>query len=79
MADGTYATETAYSSAANARLDAVRAAAKPPLRGGYYDIDARMLMRLITDDMVNSALVAGRFLHRRGVSLNSDQARPPIL
>ena len=33
LADGTYATETAYSSAATARLEAVKAAAKPPLRG----------------------------------------------
>ncbi|KAF8636776.1 hypothetical protein AX16_010977 [Volvariella volvacea WC 439] len=32
LADGTYATETAYSSAATARLEAVKAAAKPPLR-----------------------------------------------
>jgi coatomer subunit beta len=33
LADGTYATETVYSStAANARLEQVRAAAKPPLR-----------------------------------------------
>ncbi|KAF6753335.1 coatomer beta subunit, partial [Ephemerocybe angulata] len=32
LADGTYATETAYSSSANAKLEAVKAAAKPPLR-----------------------------------------------
>ncbi|KAF9055737.1 coatomer protein [Panaeolus papilionaceus] len=32
LADGTYATETAYSSAGAARLEAVKAAAKPPLR-----------------------------------------------
>ena len=32
LADGTYATETVYSSNANARLEAVKAAAKPPLR-----------------------------------------------
>lgn len=32
LADGTYATETAYSSAAPARLEAVKAANKPPLR-----------------------------------------------
>ncbi|KAJ7837055.1 coatomer protein [Mycena olivaceomarginata] len=32
LADGTYATETAYSSTTTARLEAVRAAAKPPLR-----------------------------------------------
>ena len=32
LADGTYATETAFTSVSNARLEAVRAAAKPPLR-----------------------------------------------
>ncbi|KAF8890105.1 coatomer protein [Infundibulicybe gibba] len=32
LADGTYATETAYSSTTTARLEAVKAAAKPPLR-----------------------------------------------
>jgi coatomer subunit beta len=41
LADGTYATETAYSSAAPARLEAVKAANKPPLRSlswslGFY-------------------------------------------
>ena len=32
LADGTYATETAYTSTTAARLEAVKAAAKPPLR-----------------------------------------------
>lgn len=32
LADGTYATETAYSSTAAARLEAVQSATKPPLR-----------------------------------------------
>ena len=32
LADGTYATETAFTSASNARLEAVKSAAKPPLR-----------------------------------------------
>ena len=32
LADGTYATETAFTSMASARLEAVKAAAKPPLR-----------------------------------------------
>ncbi|KAF9786768.1 coatomer protein [Thelephora terrestris] len=41
LADGTYATETAFTSASNARLEAVKAAAKPPLRtlilgGDFY-------------------------------------------
>ena len=33
LADGTYATETAFTSTATAKLEAVKAAAKPPLRG----------------------------------------------
>jgi coatomer subunit beta len=33
LADGTYATETAYTSTAAVRLEAVKAASKPPLRG----------------------------------------------
>ena len=32
LADGTYATETAFTSMSTARLEAVKAAAKPPLR-----------------------------------------------
>ena len=35
LADGTYATETAFTSVSNARLEAVKAAAKPPLRSEY--------------------------------------------
>lgn len=38
LQDGTYATETAFSSTstAAARLEAVKAAAKPPLRGAIF-------------------------------------------
>ncbi|KAI0830758.1 coatomer protein [Trametes gibbosa] len=41
LADGTYATETAYTSISSARLEAVKAASKPPLRalllgGDFY-------------------------------------------
>lgn len=32
LADGTYATETAYTNATSAKLEAVKAASKPPLR-----------------------------------------------
>jgi len=32
LADGTYATETAFTGVTSARLEAVKAAAKPPLR-----------------------------------------------
>lgn len=40
LADGTYATETAYTSTTTARLEAVKAAAKPPLRSEstLYDL-----------------------------------------
>ena len=36
LADGTYATESAYTSTSAARLDAVKAAAKPPLRSEFF-------------------------------------------
>jgi coatomer subunit beta len=35
LADGTYATESAYTSTTTARLEAVKAAAKPPLRSMF--------------------------------------------
>jgi vesicle coat complex subunit len=35
LADGTYATESAYTSTTTARLEAVKAAAKPPLRSTF--------------------------------------------
>lgn len=38
LADGTYATETAFTSLSSARLEAVKAAAKPPLRSESYFI-----------------------------------------
>jgi hypothetical protein len=38
LQDGTYATETVYSSSAAARLEAVKAAAKPPLRCKFWSI-----------------------------------------
>lgn len=46
LADGTYATESAYTSSSSARLEAVKAAAKPPLRSTSL-IDARGLINLI--------------------------------
>lgn len=36
LADGTYATETAYTSTSAAKLEAVKAAAKPPLRSEQF-------------------------------------------
>lgn len=38
LADGTYATESAYTSTSAARLEAVKAAVKPPLRSEWYGI-----------------------------------------
>lgn len=37
LADGTYATETAFTSVSSARLEAVKAAAKPPLRSKRFN------------------------------------------
>jgi len=45
LEDGTYATETAMSSAAAARLEAVKKASKPPLRG---EPDRRYPLFLLT-------------------------------
>jgi coatomer subunit beta len=39
LADGTYATETAFTSGATAKLEAVKAAAKPPLRSDFAPIE----------------------------------------
>ena len=39
LADGTYATETAFTSVSNARLEAVKAAAKPPLRSKQIRVE----------------------------------------
>ena len=38
LADGTYATESAYTSTTTARLEAVKAAAKPPLRSEFLSV-----------------------------------------
>ena len=38
LADGTYATESAYTSTTTARLEAVKAAAKPPLRSEFLSL-----------------------------------------
>lgn len=55
LADGTYATETAYTSAGSARLEAVKAASKPPLRGVCLAHPSRL--NLFKD--VLSALILG--------------------
>ncbi|KAG2067188.1 Coatomer, beta subunit [Suillus decipiens] len=62
LADGTYATETAYTSANSARLEAVKTASKPPLRalilGGDFftgSVLASALTKLVLrfDDLTN--------------------------
>ncbi|KAJ3485247.1 hypothetical protein NLI96_g5074 [Meripilus lineatus] len=66
LADGTYATETAFTSSSNARLEAVKAAAKPPLRtlllGGDF----------FTGSVLSSALTK---LVLRHSELSSDKKR----
>ena len=44
LADGMYATQTAYMSMSTTRLEAVKAAAKSPLRSGGHDTEPRILM-----------------------------------
>lgn len=58
LADGTYATETAFTSAAAARLEAVKAAAKPPLRS------ASVLMFLYVDALTISSFVGSSYSRR---------------
>ncbi|KAL6307672.1 coatomer protein [Sparassis latifolia] len=70
LADGTYATETAFTSMSNARLEAVKAAAKPPLRtlilGGDF----------FTGSVLSSALTK---LVLRYSELSSDQRKSNAL
>lgn len=47
LADGTYATETALSSAAAARLEAVKKASKPPLRCAYVTLMVIIVLTLV--------------------------------
>ena len=54
LADGTYATETAFTSVSNARLEAVKAAAKPPLRSNQISCQP-----LLSFSQIFSALILG--------------------
>jgi vesicle coat complex subunit len=60
LADGTYATETAYSSAGAARLEAVKAAAKPPLRSEF---GSPAVCICISSALEYSLTTRRRFLH----------------
>jgi coatomer subunit beta len=89
LADGTYATETAYdtnvnSSASQARLEAVKAAAKPPLRtlilGGDFFTGAVLSVALVKlvlryERLVESGSEQANSL-RAEVSLFSFECRP---
>lgn len=70
LADGTYATETAFTSAASARLEAVKAAAKPPLRSMFISCPAALQFA----DSGISADPRWRLLHRFGSCLGPHQA-----
>jgi coatomer subunit beta len=48
LADGTYATETAFTSSANVKLEAVKAAAKPPLRSEFGLQNVRSIIDAVT-------------------------------
>lgn len=78
LADGTYATESALTSTTNARLEAVKAAAKPPLRGecitcGLVTIVLIPLFASFSIDFTR------RFLYWRRVSVSVDEAHITIL
>ena len=69
LADGTYATETAFTSASTARLEAVKAASKPPLRSMTHSS-----FSLNFADWFCSTHSGRRFLHCNGPRLCLDQA-----
>jgi hypothetical protein len=77
LADGTYAIETAYVTT-RARLEAVKAAGKPPLRSGF----GMFLLRneLCPDGSLvpNSHLSGWRLLYRRCACYYSYQTRPVV-
>jgi len=58
LADGTYATETAYTSTASARLEAVQAADKPPLRGRSCP---RLMLQVDSSLFLLALLLGGDF------------------
>lgn len=72
LADGTYATETAYTSISSARLEAVKAAAKPPLRSESSAIVLIDLLHII----LTSTSSRRRFLHRICSFIDTHQACP---
>lgn len=75
LADGTYATETAFTSMSSARLEAVKAASKPPLRSMPSSHSA---CTNATDCCTHSPHPRWRFLHWVCARVCSGQARPAI-
>lgn len=73
LADGTYATETAYTSTSTAKLDAVKAASKPPLRSK----EAGGVKYYYTDPL-SSFDPWGRLFHWSRTSVNSYKVGSPI-
>lgn len=78
LADGTYATETAYTSTAAARLEAVKAAAKPPLRSnGLSTFES---LNVCAYGMtLRSSFVARRLLHWCCPCFDAHETRPSLL
>jgi coatomer subunit beta len=73
LADGTYATETAYSSTTTARLEAVRAASKPPLRS------EPLLSSTFTLPFMFCSVVTWRGLfHGRCARIRPHETRSPL-
>jgi len=80
LADGTYATETAYSSTTAVRLEAVKTAAKPPLRSEffYFPFVYSGLARGLMVWFSCSAASGRGLLHRHGARFDADEARTAI-
>lgn len=78
LADGTYATETAFTSAAVARLEAVKAAAKPPLRSEFFYRRVPLSFSIYLMMALDSSHPRRRLLHWLSAFLYTHEARPPL-
>lgn len=74
LADGTYATETAFTSTSTARLDAVRAASKPPLRSAFLSL----YFSNSRSHYACSLVTRRGLLYRRRPCFGSHEARSPF-
>jgi coatomer subunit beta len=71
LADGTYATETAFTSTTAARLEAVKAASKPPLRSEFLSrCDNISFAKAVSFFSID---FGWRFLHRRCLGFDHDK------